>query len=95
MQRVIVQVPMSQNLKNMAEAVTSDMGFSSLQEAIRVILTKLSKRQLALRIEEPEEITDLSPAAEKRFKKALADIKARKNIYKPKDKEEFFKMLRS
>ena len=95
MQRVIVQVPMSQNLKNMAEAVTSDMGFSSLQEAIRVILTKLSKKQLSLRIEEGEEIVDLSPAAERMFKKAVADIKAGRNIYKPKDKEEFFKMLRS
>jgi len=79
----------------MAETVASDMGFSSLQEAIRVILTKLSKKQLTLRIEEPEEITDLSPTAERRFKKALADIKAGKNIYKPKNKEEFFKMLRS
>lgn len=95
MQRVILQVPISQQLKNSAEAVSSDMGFSSLQEAIRVILTKLSKKQLSLRIEEGEEIVDLSPAAERRFKKAAVDIKAGRNIYKPKNKEEFFKMLRS
>lgn len=76
MQRVIVQVPMNKDLKKKAEVVSSEMGFSSLQETIRVLLTKLSKNEFNLKIEETEEITDLSPAAERRFKKAVADIKA-------------------
>lgn len=92
MQRVILQVPMSQQLKNSAEAVSTDMGFSSLQEAIRVILTKLSKRQLSLKIEEGEEI-NLSPSAKRLFQKALRDIESGKDIYKPETKEEFFKLL--
>lgn len=96
MQRVIVQVPMSEDLKEKAEVVSSDLGFSSLQETIRVLLTKLSKREFSIRVEETvEEITDISPAAERKFKKAVGDIKAGRNIYKPKNKEEFFKMLRS
>lgn len=95
MQRVIVQVPMSQSLKNMAEDVASDMGFSSLQEAIRVILTKLAKNQLSLRVEEVEEITDLSPRAERRFKRALADIRAGRNITKTKNPKELLSLLRS
>lgn len=95
MQRVIVQVPMPKELKRNAEAVSADLGFSSLQEAIRVLLTKLSKREFSLRVEEAEEITYLSPAAERKFKKAVADIKAGRNIYKPKSKKEFFSLLRS
>lgn len=95
MQRVIVQVPMAKELKDKAELVSSDLGFSSIQEAIRVLLTKLSKREFSLKIEETEEISYLSPAAEKKFKKAVEDIKAGRNIYKPKNKKEFFEILRS
>ena len=97
MQRVVVQVPMSKELKEHAELVSSDLGFSSIQEAIRVLLTKLSKREFSLKVEEVEveEVADLSPAAEKKFKKAIEDIKAGRNIYKPKDKKEFFTLLSS
>ena len=95
MQRVILQVPMSKDLRAKAEVVSSDLGFSSVQEAIRVLLTKLSKREFSLKVEDVEEVNYLSPAAEKKFKKAVEDIKAGRNIYRPKDKEDFFKMLRS
>lgn len=95
MQRVIVQVPMTQELKEKVEIVSSDLGFSSIQETIRVLLTKLSKREFNIKVEEVEEITDLSPAAEKKFKRAAEDIKAGRNIYKPKNKKEFFELLRS
>lgn len=96
MQRVILQVPMTRELKEKAEDVSRDFGFSSLQETIRVLLTKLSKKELSLRItEETEEITYLSKSAERKFKKAIEDIKAGRNIYKPKNKDEFFKLLRS
>jgi len=76
MQRVIVQVPMTKYLKEQAEVVSSDMGFSSLQEVIRVLLTKLSKKEFSLRVEEVEEVRHLSPVAERKFKKAIEDIKA-------------------
>lgn len=96
MQRVILQVPMSRDLKESAWSASNDLGFSSLQEAIRVLLTKLAKKELSLKVtEEVEEIAHLSKAAERKFKKAVADIKAGRNIYRPKNKEEFFKMLRS
>ena len=95
MQRIIVQVPMTKDLKEQAEAVSFEMGFSSLQEAIRILLTKLSKKEYRLRIEEVEQISDLSPAAERKFKKAIEDIKTGRNIYKPKNKKEFFSLLNS
>lgn len=96
MNRVIVQVPMSRDLKEKADAVSSDLGFSSLQETIRVLLTKLSKKEFSLRVtEEAEEITYLSKAAEKKFKKAEEDIKAGRNITKAKDLDEFIRLLHS
>ena len=75
MQRVVVQVPMTQELKEKAEIISSDLGFSSIQETIRVLLTKLSKREFNLRVEEVEEITYLSPIAVRKFKKAQEDIR--------------------
>lgn len=95
MQRVILQVPMSRELKEKAQSVSTDMGFSSLQEAIRVLLTKLSRKELAMTIEPVEEISHLSRAAEARFAKAVRDIKAGRNIYRPKNKKELFELLRS
>ena len=86
---------MTQELKEKVEIVSSDLGFSSIQEAIRVLLTKLSKREFSLKVEEVEEITYLSPAAERKFKKAVLDIKAGRNIYKPRNKKEFFDILNS
>lgn len=75
MQRIVVQVPMPKDLKEKAEIVSSDLGFSSLQETIRVLLTKLAKREFSITIEEnSEEITYLSKAAERKFKKATEDI---------------------
>ncbi|MDA1061075.1 MAG: hypothetical protein O3B47_04765 [bacterium] len=92
MQRTIVQVPMSNDLRKKAEMVSADMGFSSLQETIRVLLTKLSKQELTITI---REMVSLSPEAEQRYAKVVEDITAGQNVYKPKNKQEFFKMLRS
>ena len=87
---------MSKDLKENAQSASSDLGFSSLQEAIRVLLTKLSKKELTLKVtEEVEEITHLSKAAERKFKKAVADIKAGRNITKTKNVDELLSLLRS
>ena len=94
-QRVVVQVPMSKQLKEKAESVSADLGFSSIQEIIRVLLTKLSKKELSLKVEEVEEITHLSPAAERKFKKAVADIKAGRNVTKTKNVDELLSLLHS
>lgn len=95
MQRVIVQVPMSKELKEKAQSASSDLGFSSLQEIIRVLLTKLSKRELTMTVEPVEEITHLSKAAEARYKKAVQDIKVGRNITKTNNVDELLSLLRS
>lgn len=92
--RVILQVPMTRSLKEQAEAVASDYGFSSLQEIIRVLLHKLAKKTLDISIRETEEIIHLSPAAEKRYKKAFDDIKHNRNITKTENIDELLLLLR-
>ena len=93
MQRVTLQVPMTKDLKEKAEIVSSDLGFSSLQETIRVLLTKLARREFSIKVEENvEEVTHLSKAAERKFKKAVEDIKAGKNITKTKNIDELFRL---
>lgn len=72
MNRVIVQVPMSKILKEKALVAAELQGFSSLQEAIRVMLSKFARRELAVQIGYPEE--QLTPKAERRYAKIIRDI---------------------
>ena len=94
--RVIVQVPMSRELKTAAEAVSSDYGFSSLQETIRVILNKLSKKELTISIrEKTEESIVLSSRARKRYEQITDDFAKGKNIDSAKNVDDLFKQLQS
>lgn len=67
---------MTRELKDASEIISSDLGFSSLQETIRVLLTKLSKREFSLRVEETGE--QPSPYLLAAMKKAKANRKAGK-----------------
>lgn len=91
MSRVILQVPMSKDLKSKAEKAALSLGFSSLQESVRLILTKLARRELKVTVYEET----LSPAAEARYEKIIKDIEAGRNIVKTKNAEDFLKKLRS
>lgn len=89
--RIILQVPMPKALKEEAEAVAKDYGFSSLQETIRLLLRKLSKRELGIEVR--EQVIKLSPKAEARYMEMEKDFRSGKNIYKAKDLDEFVKQL--
>ncbi len=94
MNRVILQVPMSKELKEEAQKASSDLGFSSLQETIRVLLSKLSKRELTLTVQE-ERVVKLSPKAEKRYAKIEKDMKEGKNVYHASDVDDLIRQLES
>lgn len=85
---------MTIDLKEQAELVSFDYGFSSLQEVVRFMLNKLARRELSITVSEVEKIEKLSQTSQKRYQKAMSDIKNGKNIYRPKNAVEFFKMLR-
>lgn len=93
MDRIILQVPMSKTLKQQAEVAVRDQGFSSVQEVIRVLLTKLARHELAVEVRYPEE--HLSPHTERRYAKIIRDIKAGKNITKTNSLNELFSILES
>lgn len=95
MDRVILQVPMSKELKEKAEAVSADYGFSSLQETLRVIIAKLARKEITFKIEEKSEFIRLSPQAKKRYAKMKEDIEKGRNIIYTKDVNDFLEKLRS
>lgn len=82
---------MDKQLKVSAERVAKDYGFSSLQEAIRVLTTKFSKNQLKLSVYEE----DFDPEVVARYEKMTQDIKQGKNVVKTKDVDDFLVKLRS
>lgn len=94
MDTITLQVPMAKELKTQATQVAREYGFSSLQEIIRVFLTKLSSRQLNISIEKTEEIK-LSPAVKRRYNKMIEDFQSGKNIYHAKSINDLFKHLNS
>ena len=79
--RIVLQVPMSKNLRREAEEVAEDIGFSSLQEVIRLLIRKFARRELAIKIEDIE-VVHLTPRAKKRLKKIENDIVSGRNLYK-------------
>lgn len=53
MNTTTLQVPVSKSLKLSAQAAASAQGFSSLQEAVRVFLKKLSDKSITLTFASP------------------------------------------
>lgn len=91
MQRTVLQVPLPKELKMSAEKAAHEAGFSSLQEVLRVFMKKFASKKIDLAFE--EEITYLSPKAEKRYLKATEDFKKGKNVYTAKDVDDLIKQL--
>ncbi|MBL7159241.1 hypothetical protein ISS85_02100 [Candidatus Microgenomates bacterium] len=94
MDRVVLQVPMPKALREQAALVASDLGFSSLQEIVRIILNKIARRELSLKITE-DEVIKLSPKAEKRYAKMDEDFRTGKNVFTAKNVDELMKQLKS
>lgn len=65
MNTITLQVPVDKNIKLSAQAAANNMGFSSLQDAVRLFLANLAAGRLSATFssQEPNEI--LTPAQEK------------------------------
>ncbi len=90
MNKTILQVPVSQELKITAENVAISQGFSSLQEAVRLFLNKLAQGNLQITF---EETTQLSAKAINRYNTILKDIEKGTDVYKAKNIDELMKQL--
>ncbi|MEK7611676.1 MAG: hypothetical protein AAB486_04900 [Patescibacteria group bacterium] len=83
MDKTILQVPITKTLKRDAKLVAASYGFSSLQDLIRMMLTKLANRQLTIQfIEQP---VSLSKKNERRYGRMERDFEEGKNVYAAKD----------
>ena len=92
MNRTVLQIPLSKELKLSAEQAALDYGFSSLQEILRVIMKKLSQKTLDIAFRE-EKVVYLSKKNEERYLKAMEDFEKDRNVYHSKDIDDFLKQL--
>lgn len=94
MQRTVLQVPLPKELKLNAEKAAQEAGFSSLQEVLRVFMNKFANKKIDIAFE--EEVTYLSPKAEKRYTKIMRDIESGKErVYTANDADDLLKQLHS
>lgn len=73
-----LQVPVSKSLKTSALAAAKEYGFSSLQEFVRVVLTKLAKREIGVNITEQFPPVQLSKKTAERYDKMAEEIESGK-----------------
>lgn len=71
----ILQIPINKNLRDQAASQAAKMGFSSLQEAVRIFLNKIATGAINVTF---EETTQLSPKAIKRYNKMIDEIESGK-----------------
>lgn len=88
----ILQVPITKILRSHATAVASEYGFSSLQDVIRLFLTKLAKKQIAINIEDTT--IPLSAKNEKRYLVMDKDFDKGNNVKSFTSVEELMRDLR-
>lgn len=89
MNRTVLQIPIDIALRQRAEQAAEKAGFSSVQEVVRVFLTKLASSKIEIGFHE----SVLTKATERRYDKMILDIKKGKNITKAQNLDELFSTL--
>jgi antitoxin component of RelBE/YafQ-DinJ toxin-antitoxin module len=90
--KTIIQVPVSKSLRDQAAAAVKELGFSSIQESIRLFLTQMADRSLSFSFK-PKPVK-LSPKAIKRYNKILDDIESGKEpVYEAKNVNDLLDQL--
>ena len=89
MQKTILQVPITQDLKINAENAAHEQGFSSLQEIVRVFLAKLAAKKVEVSLDS----IVLSEENEDRYLAMTKDFETDKNVKKAKNVEDLLTQL--
>lgn len=90
---MILQIPVDPQVRKKAEREAENLGFSSLQDAVRLYLKKLADKRIRVELEERKPVVQLSPKAIKRYNKILDDIEKGKNLYHAKDIDDLMRQL--
>jgi len=91
MSRTVLQIPVSKNLRLEAETTANNLGFSSLQEIIRIFIAKLAAKKIEISF---QEVASLSPKAEKKYLEIIKDVNKGENITNTKNLTELFSLLK-
>lgn len=73
-----LQVPMDKTLKSRATRAAKAMGFSSLQETVRLFLNKLARGTMRVELSSLDADEYVSPKALARYDKMVKDIESGK-----------------
>ena len=92
MNKTIIQVPVAKNIRDKASLAAENLGFSSLQETIRVFLFNLASGKLSVTFE--EKAVKLSKEAINRYNKMLNKIDTEEEkLYTAKNDSELISQL--
>jgi len=80
MSRTTLQIPLDTTLRNKAEKVATAVGFSSVQEVVRVFLNKFATQSIDIGFYDKE--AQLSKKAEARYIPMINEAKKRKGTVK-------------
>ncbi|PIY66068.1 hypothetical protein COY91_01180 [Candidatus Shapirobacteria bacterium CG_4_10_14_0_8_um_filter_39_15] len=90
MNRTVLQIPVSKNLRIKAEEAALAYGFSSLQEVLRVFMNRLANKSVEVSF---QPIINLSTASAARLEKMDKDFEDNKNIFIAKDLDDLKRKL--
>lgn len=93
MSRIVIQTPVTSELRREAENAAIEQGYSSLQDAIRMYLKKLAQREIKVQLQEQFPPVQLSAKAIKRYDKMTEDYKNGKNIFVAENVEDLMDQL--
>lgn len=94
MSRTVVQIPVSTDLRDSAHQMALSQGFSSLQEALRVIMHRFSSGTLRVDVYSEPAPVKLSAKAIKRYDQMTKDFQSGKNMSKVANIEELMAQLK-
>lgn len=75
MNNTVLQIPIDKNIRNQAAAFAEKMGFSSLQEVVRLFLNRVAAGEINVSF---EPTVKLSAKNDKRYAKIIDEIKSGK-----------------
>lgn len=77
MSKTIIQIPVEKSLRDKAAKQALAMGFSSLQESLRLVLNKIANGKLRVSWDADEE--ELSPRAARRYDRMVQEVQTGKS----------------
>ena len=75
MNSTVLQIPIDKNTRNQAASYAEKMGFSSLQEVVRIFLSKIAAGEINVTF---EPTIQLSPKAISRYNKIIDEVESNK-----------------